>query len=378
MKLKQRSIDRVALSLAGQFAEPTGVLDGILSLDDVQYVVDNTNPLENLVGERGLLGEALFPSQNRESLDFAYLKGAGGGVVIAQVTSHNSEAPLIGRKGVQRVAGQIPAIKQKRHKDAETLIRLQSREDAIRQGAIDEVFDDVSAVRNGAAGRLEKIRMDALATGVAANADEEGLVYSVDYQVPAGHKATLAGTDLWSDKDNSDPLADIEGWQNTLVADQGVPGARIVSSSAVQNAFRSHPLVREAAFGVNKERRLTMAEANAFLAEQGLPQFLPPYDVIVQQEGLDGTRSATRLYPNDRLTIIPDAGFGQLGTTHRAPTAEEGLRQVAEGIITIDGQRMAVHIYVATNDPKGVVTLGVASAFPSFEAADYVFMAKVL
>lgn len=361
---------------AGRFAD-ADVLEDILELEDVQYYVDNTNPLEQLTGERGLLGDALFPDQRTEELTFNYLKGGSGGVVTAHIVHHNSEAPLISRKGVERVSGEIPAIKVKRHKDAQTLILLQGSTDAARDRAIDDIFDDVSAVRDGTTARTEKLRMDALAYGVATHQSEEGLRFSVDFQVPNGHKETLAGSDLWSHVD-SDPLGDLEGAVNTMVADQGIRPERIATGSGPRNAFLAHASVRKAIYGVNYDRRLRVDEVNEFLAQQDLPQFLAPYDITVQQEALDGTRTSMRLFPNDRITLLPPASRGPLGATFRAPTAEEATQSLADGVIVIDGKRIAVHVYLATQDPKGVVTLGVASAFPSFDAADDVYLMKVL
>jgi len=369
-----------ALSAAGRFAEPSGdLLTSIqgLSADDIDYVIRNTNPYE-LVAPNGLLGDALFPERRTQELTFAYLKGAGGAAVMAHVTAHTGEAPIVGRKGVERISGEIPALKQKRTQDAQTLIRMQSADDVVRSDAVQEIYDDTTAVRLGIVAREEKLRMDALATGVASTITDENLVFSVDYQVPAGHKATLSGTDLWSDP-ASKPLEDLERWQNTMVADKGQMMARAVASRKILNALRAHASVRKAIYGVNYDKRLTMEEVNAFLATQDLPQFFTN-DLIVQVKNANGTFSPLRLWPEHRIALIPDLSFGPLGRTHRGPTAEEGLAGsgVVNGVIAVDDRRTAVHVYVNTQDPKGIVTLGVASAFPSFEGADNIFQAAVL
>lgn len=366
------------LRAAGTFAEPgSDLLADIngLSAEDIRYVVDSTNPFEQ-ISPGGLLGDTLFPERRTEELTFAYLKGAAGGAVMAHVTAHNSEAPLVGRRGVETVRGQIPAIKQKRYQDALTLIRLQSNDVLIQSAAVREIFDDVSAARLGIAARVEKLRMDALATGVASQLTEEGLVYSVNYGVPGGHQETLAGADLWTDA-ASTPLADLEEWQNTMVADTGQQMATAVTSTAVIAAVRKHETVRKAIWGVNSDRPVTRDQLNAFLGEQGLPTFVA-YDLMVQQEAADGTRTGVRLWPANRVTLIPALAGAGIGRTHRAPTAEEAVQAIAEGVIVVDGFRIATHVYVNTNDPKGVVTLGVASTFPSFERADHVFQAQVL
>lgn len=366
------------LSDAGRFAEPSGdLLDAIqgLSSDDIEYIVANTNPYEQLA-PNGLLGATLFPDRRTQDLQFGYLKGAGGGTVMAHVGAHTGEAPLIGRKGVETVRGEIPAIKVKRLQDAMTLIRLQSADELIRSSAVQEIYDDINAVRLGVAARLEKLRMDALATGVASTITDENLVWTVDYGVPAGQQATLAGTDLWTDA-ASTPIDDLTTWQNALVAATGRMATAAVTSTAVINALRSHASIRSAIYGVNADRMITREQLNAFLAEQELPTMVA-YDLLVQVKAADGTFSSLRLWPQNRITLIP--GGMPLGRTLRAPTAEEGLAgsAVAEGVIAVDGDRTATHVYTATQDPKGIVTLGVGSQFPSFEGADSVFQAQVL
>ena len=365
------------LAAAGRFAEPDDLLGSIqgLSSDDIDYVVQNTNPFE-MVAPDGLLGDSLFPDRRTQDLQFGYLKGAGGGAVMAHVSAHNSEAPLIGRRGVYTVRGEIPSLRVKRHQDALTLIRLQSADPLIRMGAVQEIYDDVTAVRLGVAARLEKIRMDALATGVATTVTDENLVFSVDYGVPATQQATLAGTDLWSDA-GSDPLGDLELWQNTLVNAGQRAAAVAITSSAVINALRKHAQIRQALWGRDfGDRRIGTDELNGFLADQGLPR-LVAYDLTVQVKAANGTLSGLRLWPQHRITLLP---AGPVGRTLRAPTAEEGLAGsgVADGGIAVDGDRTAVHVYTATQDPKGIVTLGVGSQFASFEGADGVFQAAVL
>lgn len=367
------------LRAAGRFNEPSGdLLTAIqgLSADDIEYVVANTNPYEQLAPD-GLLGATLFPDRRTQELTFGYLKGAGGGTVMAHVSSHNSEAPLIGRKGIETVRGEIPSIRVKRLQDAQTLIRLQSADELVRSSAVQEIYDDINAVRLGVAARLEKIRMDALATGVVGVITDENIVFSVNYGVPAGQQETLAGTDLWSDAANSTPIDDLTAWQNTLVAATGRMATRAITSTAVINALKAHPSIRRAVYGVNYERALTREELNAFLTDQDLPTLIA-YDLIVQVKAANGTFSSQRLWPNNRITLIP--GGIPLGRTLRAPTAEEGIAGsgIADGVIAVDGDRTATHVYTATQDPKGIVTLGVGSQFVSFEGADSVFQAQVL
>lgn len=363
---------------AGTFADPgSDLLNDIAGLSgtDIQYVVDNTNPFEQIAAG-GLLGDRIFPARPTQELTFKYLKGARGGAVMAHVMPHNSEAPLVGRRGASTVQGEIPAIKQKRTQDANTLIRLQSADAMIQSQVVRDIYDDVTLARIGVVARLEKLRMDALSTGIAEQLTEEGLVFTVDYGVPVDHQETLAGVDLWS-ATTSDPLADMEAWQNQMVGDIGDRMVNAVTSTAVINFVRQHESVRKAIWGVNSDRRVSAEELNAFLTANQLPTMIA-YDQMVSQQAADGTFSNVRLWPANRITLMPSVASGPLGRTLRAPTAEEAIQSIASGVIVIDAFRIATHVYISTQDPKNLVTLGVASTFPSFEGADRVFQAQVL
>lgn len=365
-----------ALEASARFAEPD-LLSNIegLTLNDLQYVVDNVNPFERLA-PGGLLGDFLFPRVVVDDLDFKYLKGSSRAAVLAHMTTHNSQAPLAPRRGATVVQGEIPAIKQKRLKDAATLIRLQNRTGDARARVIAEIFDDVTAGRLGVIARIEQLRMQAFTTGHAVHEADEELRVDVDYGVPVGHQETLAGVDLWSAA-TSTPLDDLQGWQDTMIADTGQRMERAYTSSRIIQYLRSHAAVRAAIWGVNQDRVVTTDQLNALLRDMGLPAFFA-YDLVVNRQLADGTLQGTRLFPENRVVLTPGEAYGPVGRTFSAPTAEEATRTVAPGLIAIDGQRIATHIYTATQDPKGLVTLATASAFPSFDGADFVFQAKVL
>lgn len=366
-----------ALTAAGSFAQSIDVFESIAGLSpaDFEAYIQNTNPFEV---EDALLGDVLFPRDDTDSLDFKYVIGGSRAAVMADVTSHLGEAPIVGRRVPGTRSGSIPAIKQKRFLDAETLIRLQGGQgDAAISRAVQEVFDDTTAVRRAVRSTIELLRMQALAYGIVT-LDWVGVQGAFDYGVPAGHKAVLSGTALWTDA-ASDPLANLEAWQNTLVADTGNRATLAVTSTAVIQAVLKHEKVRRAIGGVNYDRRITLGDLNAMLDASGLP-LLVAYDQQAKRLNAAGAEVNTRYFPSNRITLLPTGGAAPapMGRTLTAPTAEEAVRDIAEGRIAIDGDRIAVHTYLASQDPKGLMTLGVGSMFPTFEQAENVFQAQVL
>jgi len=365
------------LSAAGSFGQSIDVFEQVagLSQQDFSAYVQNVNPFET---DDALLGDALFPRDDTESLDFKYIVGGSRAAVMADVTSHLGEAPIVGRRVPGTRAGSIPAIKQKRLLDAETLIRLQGGQgDAAVARAIQEVFDDTTAVRRAVRSTIELLRMQALAYGIVT-LDWVGMIGAFDYGVPAGQKTILSGTALWSDP-ASDPLLNLETWQNALVAATGNRATMAVTSTAVIQAALRNEKVRRAFGGVNYDRRMTLGDLNSLLGSSDLP-LLVAYDQQAKRLNAAGAEVNVRYFPANRITLINTGGGAPsaIGRTLTAPTAEEAVQSFAEGRIAIDGDRIAVHTYLASQDPKGLMTLGVGSMFPTFEQAENVYQAQVL
>jgi hypothetical protein len=366
-----------ALQRAGSFAQSIDVFENVAGLSgtDFSAYIQNTNPFEV---EDALLGDQLFPRDDVDSLDFAYLKGGSRAALMADVSSHLGEAPIVGRRVADTVRGNIPAIKQKRLLDAETLIRLQGGQgNAAVSRAVQEIFDDTTAVRRAVRSTIEFLRMQALAYGVVT-LDWVGMVGAFDYGVPAGQKTILSGTALWS-ATTSDPLGNLETWQNTLVSNRGNRATIAIASTAVVQALTKHESVRRAIGGVNYDRRINVGDLNQLLSDQSLPVFIT-YDQMARRLNAAGSEISTRYWPANRITLVNTGGTGPaaVGRTLTAPTAEEAVQSIAEGRIAIDDRRIAVHTYLSSQDPKGLMTLGVGSLFPSFEGAEDVYQAQVL
>lgn len=69
----------------------------------------------------------------------------------------------------------------------------------------------------------------------------------VDYNMDPDHTPTLEGTDLWSDTDDSDPLADIRSWKLLIEDDSGheITGWSAVCGSSAMTALLNNNKVLE-------------------------------------------------------------------------------------------------------------------------------------
>lgn len=325
----------------------------------------------NYLGDRqypALLGETLFPEVKRESLEFDQIKGAGRVPVIASVHGFDTEAEIGSREGGKQ-ALELALIKRKMQMKEKDIIALENpRTPAEQQYLMKQVYNDVDVLVAGVRARVEAMRMEAVANGTVTLA-ENNLNATIEYGVPANHKEILSGTDIWTNE-SSDPITQMQDWYSTL----GTKPRRVMTSSKVLGALLRHPKVIGALFGNNSARVATRLDLNAFMQQLELPT-IATYDEVYRKQLKNGKYEQHRYFPENKFVMLPD---GPLGETIFGPTAEEiRLARDPQIDITKVGNILAM-VYEEGKDPVSTWTKAVATALPSFPAADEVFQAQVL
>ena len=327
----------------------------------LDYVANREYPLQT--------GAALFPETKQNSLEVKYIKGALGAPVSATIHAFDSESEIASREGFKEVTEKIALIKRKIGVNEELLIQLNSAKDnsPVYANVINSVYNDIDNMVNAVATRVERMRYEALSTG-KITVDENNTKFVIDYGVEASQKETLVTK--WG-AGGADPLADIEKWMDAMVA-RGATPTRALTSRRVLGALRRNPILQKAILGT--ERILSLSELNSFLEEQGLP-VVGTEDRVYRVQKADGTYEAHRYFADNKFVLLPD---GPLGKTVYGPTPEE-IRLSSNPAVDITkvGNILAM-VYDETVDPVATYTNAVATALPSFEAADQVFIADVL
>jgi hypothetical protein len=314
-----------------------------------------------------LLGASLFPEVKKQSLEFDLIKGAGRTPVIASVHAFDTESE-IGSREASKMALELALIKRKMQLTEKEIVALENpRNQAEQNYLMQNVYNDIDVLVAGVNARIEAMRMEVLAKGTVTLA-ENGLSASVDYGVPDENKEALAGTDVWTDTTNSDPIGDIQRWANSLP----IAPTRALTSNTVLAALLAHPAVKAAMFGTNSGRMVTRGELNAFLQTNGLPP-IATYDQKYRKQEANGTYTTHRYFPENAFVMFGD---GALGETLFGPTPEE-IRLTRDPSIDITkvGNVLAM-VYEENVDPVSTWTKAVATALPSFPAADEVFQAQ--
>lgn len=322
---------------------------------------------------RNYLGSTLFPVNTVPELTFEYWKDENRLPVLASVQAYGAEAQIASRDGATKVSGEIPPIKRKINLNERELIALK------REGAGDvdlvrnTIYNDMDNMIDSVQARVEKMRMDAIAYG-QLSLNENGVVMTVDYGIPAGNKATLnADNDSegqW-DKANAEPITMIQSWVNTVIAACGVRPTRALTSNTIVANLVKNAQIRKMIYGDNGgSRAVSINQINDLMTMLDLPQIVT-YDLQVRSQAESGVISTVRFFPQTRFILLPPTACGD---TLIGPTAEALL----DG--EVDAKEVA-GIYCAVTEqlePPGVWTKASATAIPTFPFANGVFQAAVL
>lgn len=319
---------------------------------------------------RNYVGPTLFPVRNVNELTFEYWKSQNLLPVMASVQAFGAEAQIASRDGAEKVMGEIPPIKRKINLDERLLIALK------REGAGDvdmvrnQLYNDLDNMIDSVLARIEKMRMDAVAYG-QLTLNENGVIMTVNYGIPATHKQTLSGTALWSDHVNATPVDNIQSWVDTIVADTGIRPTRALTSNVVVSHLIQNAQIRKMIYGdQGGTRAVSLNQVNDLLATLDLPR-IATYDLQVRSQAENGTISTLRFFPSTRFVLLPP---DPLGETLMGPTAEALLDPEVDA-------REAAGIYAIVTqetEPPAIWTKAAATAIPTFPMADTIFIGVVL
>lgn len=337
-------------------------IDELFSQKDVlDYVRNRTFPQ--------LLGDTLFTPRRVETLDLDQVYAGNRTPVIANVAAFNSEAQ-IGSREAGKLSLSLALIKRKMQINEKDLYALRNPRSAAEADYLqNRVYADIDNLAQSVLARVEKLSMDALATGKINVVDDDSQQSAVfDYQVPTAHQADLTGKagTTW-DSDSADPIKDITDWADSM----DVTPTRVLTSRKIYRYITRNAKVLQDVYGTST-RALGQADFDAFMEAQGLP-VIRTYDAKYRVQNADGTYSAQRYFPEDAFVMMPDDNPGE---KLFGPTPEEiGLADDPSVNKQAIGNVFAT-VYTETKDPVGTWEKASAVALPSFPGANEVFQAK--
>lgn len=317
-------------------------------------------------------GETLFPRKKQLGLDLAWIKGSKGVPVVLKAAAFDTKADLRDRIGFSEVKTEMPFFKEGmlvKEKDRQELNKvLASGNQNYIDLIIRNIFDDMTSLVEGAEATEERMRMQLLSSGKISGASN-GVVYDYDYGLNVSHTESLASTNKWSDLENSNPVADIQRWQQTIEDSTGIKPDRAICSRKTFNYLMN-----------NKAIKLDMSPLggqNIIMTDALLTQYIESklgLQITVNNKRYSEDGTTKQFFPNDVFTLYPEK---VLGNTYHGTTPEESdLMSSNRADVKIVNGGMAITTTEET-DPVNVFTKVSMIALPSFESIDEVFIATV-
>ncbi|MEK4878921.1 MULTISPECIES: major capsid protein [Paenibacillus] len=320
------------------------------------------------------LGATLFPSAKKLGLDIGWIKGAGGLPVALMPSEFDVKATLRDRIGFGKVETEMPFFREAmllKEKDRQELLRLlDSNNGEYVKSLITQIYDDRASLVSGAEVNAERMRMQLLSSGkirITANRID----YDYDYNMKAGHKTTLTGSDKWDDP-TANIVGDIKEWQDTIEDEQGVRPTKAIVTRKTWNNILANEKVR---LDMNPLGGLNIIMTDA-LMRQYLESKLGLTVAVYNKKYALQDGSSHQFYPDDYFTLIPD---GALGKTWYGTTPEEAdlMSGATSAEVSIVNTGVAITT-IKQPHPVSVETIVSAITLPSFETIDNIFIAKVV
>lgn len=265
------------------------------------------------------LGDTLFPDIKTQNLQAEYLRMASGATmpVMASVHAFDTEAEIASRPAIDKVNIEKLLIKRKINQSERVRLLLNngvSSSDAIVQ----YVFDDMGRLADSVKTRTEAAKMDVLSSG-SLTINENNLSLVVDYGVPSANKAHAF---TWSGS-NPNILSDILGVVDAA-ADAGKRVTGMVCSRRALRLMLENKGIQTAIYGSAASGTIPSRDRLESLFGQ-LFEFSKIYvnDNRYATEAADGTRTAARFWPDNKIAFICEGVTGGVGTGLWGVTPEE-------------------------------------------------------
>lgn len=325
---------------------------------------------EKNANKQPLLGATLFPTKKRLGSKLEWVKGANNQPVALRPSSYDAKAIRRDRRGIEKVATEMPFFKESKYIDEKMRQDLNNMIGANNQALVDqilaEIYDDEIELIDASEISLERMRMELLTTGTITISGN-GQSFNYDYGLAEDQRKTVK-------KSWSDPTADIIGDINAYVEEMRAKGVEItrgIINSSVAAYLRKNEAIKNGVY-VFAQGTVDVSTARAidFIKnETGVTLY--SYDnIYVDEEG-----KAVKYVPDGTLVLLPE---GNMGNTNLGTTPEESdLMNNLNADVAIVNEGVAVTTSQIV-DPVNVETKVSMVALPSFEMADKIVIVDAI
>lgn len=329
-----------------------------------------------------------FPLKYSPFLTFETLIGSKG-ISAADIVSYNSSAPEKTRRVVDRLRGDLPAIRVKRIMDEKKLneynvVKATVKNDADMQALLDLVYDDVDFVVESVNQKCEWLALQALSqTKISlTSSNSAGLVTeeAIDFGLPTANKEICSAANrywLVANSATCKPITDIKAICSEA-RNKGVRIKHILMNVSKFTDFLASDEVKDFIYGIMiSEAGIspgvapTLKVINQVLTESGLPD-LQIIDTFIDLE--NGDHDITSVDPwldsaeaDKYVSFIPELPLGRFlhGPIAAETVKDPGIIQSKTGHVLVQS--------IAEQDPVQQKTVGLANCFISFDKINQVW-----
>lgn len=313
------------------------------------------------------LGETLFPPKKKLGLDLKYIKSSKGVPQVLKLSAFDTKATLRDRAGFTDVESEMPFFKESmliKERDRQELNKLiDNGNQAYVDVILNNIFDDVTNLVDGARTQFERMRMQLLCKG-KVQISYDGL--GIDYEY--GVNKTTVNTS-WATA-STDIMADIETAMETVETRCGIRPTKAICTSKTFNYLKNNTKIIGAVRALNTTKYVTTKMIKEYIQDE-LDLTIQVYNKKYKNE--DG--ADTLFFDDDIFTLIPGTTLG--GSWFGTTPEESDLLGSNKANVSIINKGVAVTTS-ETVDPVNVNTKVSFVGLPSFENSDQVQILDVI
>lgn len=264
--------------------------------------------VETALEQSPFLGSQIAPLNNIASRMARMDVGRTYSFGIGQFKAPNAMPALIEMPVTERREAliEMAQLEEMHRINSEQWIRLNSNDENIRNAEGLDIVERGRILRQRLERLTEWMRWQAFVTGsLTITYPRTNSQLVIDYGFLSGHKPT-AGT-LWTDTENSDPVTDLEAWQQKVAEDSGHLGTRIhLTSQTAKLILQSASIKGYFNVPAGQAFRATLDQVASLLAE-GTQFVIHDSGFRPMASGAARNEAAhTRYLPHNRVVVTTE------------------------------------------------------------------------
>lgn len=333
---------------------------GILNFEEFQPEVLRGLIDESETARETTLADRFLPDAEIFSTKFAYDLVQGSNY-LAPMIGYGAEPPIVDRNKFASMQGELGKMGIKHIVTEEELLMLnQSRSQMEQRGMVDQLLVDALDLYEAVRRQINVQKMTAITKGEYRQ-ETNKLKIHVPFNIPANHKVALAPGSDW-DTASHDIVGDLLEYVQTYTDSNGkAPDAVLMSRQAFGKLQKNTLMIAEAG-RPDTARRISAAEVNAVLQDNGLPAVTVVDDRKVTVKNFYTNELQTiEVMPENRVVFVSEG----LGEYFMGPTVENEFKP---------------GIFLGAFDERNPIRSGfeaVAAGFPGIKNPSLLFHADV-